>query len=447
MKAVLFQLVVIFLLLSACAAPATIDPTPQPTPLASEAAVAEQPTAVHSPTPRPTATATNTPPATATAVPSSTPSPTTELHNNKTILYYNAADGHYYRIGLEGGPPDQLTQQPDSGHVMPDMVEQTLLDFNTPTVSPDGRFLLQYDVYRSWQLLTVPDLMLLAEDLGFFYSPTWAPDSLQFAYIKDETQLCIFHLGTISETCPWQSDSRLFGAEWSPDGRYIAVAQDDETDNMGLGTIWLIEPETGVAFHAEAYQGSPENSLGSIFSWLPNGEALLIYHLPEGGSARYVPENGQTIRFPGQIWSASPDGRFFYTSDGFLIDGTNTYQLTDPTACRSGIRSRQNAWSPDSSRLAFVTACTDEDNFEGEWTLRVVDFVTGERLWERTLPQKFALLDWSADENTLLLGHKTSGWPMDSAIYTLTLSSSDEPQQLVSGAIFLGVYPQWLMED
>lgn len=442
MKAILFQLSVILLLLSACTAPTIIDTTPQPTPQANATStVVEQATAVPSPT------ATNTPSPTETAVP--IPTPAVDLHNNKTILYYDAADGHYYRIGLDGGPPDQLTQQPDSGHVMPDMVEQSLLDFNTPSISPNGRFLLQYDVYKSWQLLNVPDQTLLAEGVDdFFYSPTWSPDSQQFAYIKDESQLCLFHLATASENCLWQSDSRLFGAEWSPDGRYIAVAQDDAADDMGRGEIWLIDPETGEALRAEAYQGSPEIALGSIFTWLSDGDALLIYNLPEGGSARTVLEDAQTIRFPNRVWSASPDGRFFYTHDGQLVDATGTllHQIADPSACPDGIRIRQNAWSSDSSRLAFVSACNVAEPYEGDWTLTIVDVASGEIVWEQVLPENYSLLSWSTDKNALLLSHKTSGWPRDSDIYMLRLDSNSKPQLIVSGAIFLGVYPPWLSE-
>lgn len=441
MKTILFQLSTMLLLLTACTALETLDTSPQPTPQASaiSAIVEQQSTAV------PTLIPTNRPHPTETAV----PPPAVDLHNNKPILYYNAADGHYYRIGLDGGPPDQLTQQPDSGHVMPDMVAQSLLDFNTPSVSPNGRFLLQYDVYHSWQLLTVPDHTLLAEGAAdFFYSPSWAPDSQQFAYIKDEDQLCLFHLETASENCLWQSESRLFGAEWSPDGRYIAVAQDDAADDTGRGEIWLINPETGNAFRAEAYQGSPEIALGSIFTWLSDGDALLIYNLPEGGSARTVLEDAQTIRFSNRVWSASPDGRFFYTHDGQLLNATaaRLHQIADPTACPDGIRIRQNAWSPDSSRLAFVSACKATEPYEGDWTLTIVDVASGEIVWVQVLPENYSLLSWSTDKNALLLSHKTSGWPRDADIYMLSLDSSSKPQLIVSGAIFLGVYPPWLAE-
>ncbi|MAT98352.1 MAG: hypothetical protein CL608_14505 [Anaerolineaceae bacterium] len=293
MKAILFYLNTILLLLAACTAAATPEASPQPTPQASATStVVAQPTAVPTLTPQPTPT--NTLPPTETAVPVQTP--TVDLYNNKTILYYDAADGHYYRIDLDGGEPDRLTQQPDSGHIMPDMVEQGLLDFNTPSVSPDGRF--------------------------------------------------------------------------------IAVAQDEATDDMGLGEIWLIDSETGDTFRAEGYQGSPEIALGSIFTWLDE-EALLIYNLPEGGSARYVLANVQTIRFPNLVWSASPDGRFFYTHDGQLLDATAAllHQIADPTACPDGIRIRQNAWSPDSSNLAFVSACHTTDTYAEDWTLTIVDVV------------------------------------------------------------------------
>lgn len=451
MKAILFYLNTILLLLAACTATETPNASPQPRPPTNAAStVVEQPTAVPTLTPQPIVT--DTPSPTETAVPTITiPStPAAELHNNKTILYYDAADGHYYRIGLDSSSPDQLTEQPDSGHVMPDMVEQSLLDFNTPTVSPDGRFLLQYDVYHVWHLLNVPDRTFLAEGAAnFFYSPSFAPDSQQFAYIKDENQLCLFHLETVNENCLWQSDSRLFGAEWSPDGRFIAVAKDDAADDMGRGEIWLIDSETGNASRAEAFQGSPEIALGSIFTWLAGGEALLIYNLPEGGSARYVLADAQTIRFPNLVWSASPDGRFFYTHDGQLVDATAAllHQIADPTACPDGIRIRQNAWSPDSSNLAFVSACHTTDTYAEDWTLTIVDVVSGETVWEQVLPENYSLLAWSTDENTLLLGYKTSGWPKDSDIYTLDLNSSDEPQPIVSGAIFLGSYPQWLAEE
>ncbi len=442
MKTILFQLSTMLFLLAACTAPETLDTSPQPRPQASVISpiVEQQATAV------PTLIPTNRPRPTETAV----PPPAVDPQNNKPILYYNAADGHYYRIGLDGNLPDQLTQQPDSGHVMPDMVAQSLLDFNTPSVSPNGRFLLQYDVYHAWQLLRVPDRTLLAEETtDFFYSPSWSPDSQQFAYIKDEDQLCLFHLATASETCLWQNDSDLLGAEWSPDGRFIAVAQDDATDDTGRGEIWLINPETGNAFRAEAYQGSPEIALGSIFTWLSDGDALLIYNLPEGGSARTVLEDAQTIGFPNRVWSASPDGRFFYTHDGQLLNATAAllHQITDPTACPDGIRIRQNAWSPDSSNLAFVSACHTTDTYAGNWTLTIVNAVSGETVWEQVLPENYSLLAWSTDKNTLLLSYKTSGWPKDSDIYTLDLNSSDEPQPIVSGAVFLGSYLQWLAEE
>ncbi|MEM7113183.1 MAG: hypothetical protein AAF614_12175 [Chloroflexota bacterium] len=403
-------------------------------------------------------TATAPPPA-ATAVPTLPPatlSPATlpppdpaAIANNKHLLYYSASDGHYYRVGSDGQNPERLTLEPHSGHAMQDLIEQALLDFGPPRVSPNGRYLLHHFGLNPWAVLEVPTRQIVATGRSdMFFAPTWAPDSERFVYIKNNRQLCIVTVASQSEECLWESDEDLFGAAWSPNGRLIAVAKNQP--GCCVGEIWLIDTISGESFRGESFEGTLEPTVNSIFKWLPDGNGLLIYALPEGGAAILYPDERLTVRIPNGARGFAPNGRYFYTGAGQLVDaeGTWEHQISDPLACSQGILRRQHAWSPDSSRIAVVAACDDsEELFAGEWTLQMIETASGTLLWEKKLTQTFGLLDWSADGTMLILRHRTTGWPKDSTLHLLAANGLGEPQPLVSGAIFLGSYAPWLRSE
>ncbi len=116
-----------------------------------------------------------------------------------------------------------------------------------------------------------------------------------------------FYFPPAPSSTPWAPD-------WSPDGKWIAVAMS--------GSIWKVDPQTGVSHeltHGETYHSSPD--------WSPDGK-WIIFTADDGGRTIQLEildvERGETFRLT--------DDEFIYTDPVFSPDGTQVaYVSTKPS--------------------------------------------------------------------------------------------------------------------
>lgn len=126
----------------------------------------------------------------------------------------------------------------------------------------------------------------------------------------------------LNQELNWLPDKNVLEAEWSPDGRYLAVVVED----MGRQSILLLDRYGRIAHDWRQFQGARVSTL----RWDPSGKRL-AYVLNDGGNIKlivgYVPDRvdvplalGATIT--DLVWSDDGDELYFFDGrDWFEIHG------------------------------------------------------------------------------------------------------------------------------
>lgn len=144
---------------------------------------------------------------------------------------------------------------------------------------------------------------------------------------------------------------------WSPDGRTVAFVSDREERKE----LWLIPADVGEArrlTHGSSDVSSP--------AWSPDGERLVYVtksDRPANDDPTHAPKEGSDVRVITQLGYKMDgegfwDGRYKHLFTASITGGEAT-QLTD-----GPWNDAQPAWSPDGSRIAFISRRTPDR----EWT-------------------------------------------------------------------------------
>ena len=191
----------------------------------------------------------------------------------------------------------------------------------SPALSPDGEHLLFVHTYEGQDCIAITDAaggtwpqQLVAGD-DFYMQPCWHPAGDRIAWIAwnhpqmpwDGTTLKIGTLlkgegglPTLGEVTPVTGDEHtaVFGAQFSPDGRYLAYVSDPE----GWWQLYVYDLESGehkMLTGGEAEHGVPAWVQGlRTFSFAPDGKSIYFLQNRDGfvGLWRVEIETGMQTR-------------------------------------------------------------------------------------------------------------------------------------------------------
>jgi hypothetical protein len=171
----------------------------------------------------------------------------------------------------------------------------------SPLLSPDGKLLAAGERSGIWIVGTNGRGRRRLTQRGVDAPAAWSPDGKALAFVRS-----IGDVAGVLVVRPLHGESRevawaeFEGVEWSPDGRWIAYADD--------ATLWLVRPN-GRGRHRIA------RAVGS-FSWSPDGKSL-AYTTGEDAVVVGVDGRGSRLGLAGQGVSSVtwlPDGRLALTT-------------------------------------------------------------------------------------------------------------------------------------
>ncbi len=186
---------------------------------------------------------------------------------------------------------------------------------------------------------------------------------------------------------------------WSPDGRTVAFVSDREERKE----LWLIPADFG-----EAHRLTRGSSDVSQPAWSPDGQQLVYVaktERPAKDDATHAPKEGSDVRVITQL-GYKMDGEGFWDGKykhlfAVAVTSGDPVQLTD-----GPWDDAQPAWSPDGSRIAFVSRRTPDREWADTSDIYTVPATGGDATQLTVSVGPFKSPVWSPDGTQIaFLGH------------------------------------------
>src|ERR1043165_1137503 len=188
---------------------------------------------------------------------------------------------------------------------------------------------------------------------------------------------------------------------WSPDGKYLSFASSRPGKTRG-NQVWLLDRNGGEAWQLTEIKGRLQGH-----EWSPDSKRLALVvgdPDPESDPAP-SPQTGATPRVPKPI--VIDRYRFKQDGQGYLLAGRHSYIYIYDIASKKLERLTKSkwdesspAWSPDGTRIAFMSNHTDDPDREPSAQLFVADANPGSTEKALTSPETRAgrsRPEWSPD--------------------------------------------------
>jgi hypothetical protein len=223
--------------------------------------------------------------------------------------------------------------------------------------------------------------------------PALSPDGTRVAFCRtggEQPGIWLYDLRTGTES-RIITDYEARSPVWSADGQRIAYVKAKRdpvrrNDPVTRRAGWALEDHYQVANYlvdSGTVIDVPSRLYSSYPSFSPDGKQLVfdgndaIYIVPSDGSGEPVPVSDTHRTFTQPAWS--PDGKWiagaYKRNDNYELaiigaDGSNFQLLTDSPYMSRQSNSIAPVWSPDGSRIIFLS------DREGAWKLYVIDVKT-----------------------------------------------------------------------